>query len=234
MNNIINQDYLNNFNNDFEKFFYQMTMAIKKYISINNINDEIFSLISQLIDKITDFINVNADESEKSFKNKILRLESKLLGLLHDILNLFCQDSEYSYYVMNKYIAIFYNLLIQGKLDDLFIIEFIDEFLSLSIIFENNMSFFKKKEDKIALQTIYEDFLIKLLKKTAFLSQQKSSINLPKIEVQRKSIFGLIKKTKSSDEKIKEENVEINNEYLNHYIEITFKKEKFPNVFFSL
>ena len=234
MNNIINQDYLNNFNNDFEKFFYQMTIAIKKYISINNINDEIFSLISQLIDKITDFINVNADESEKSFKNKILRLESKLLGLLHDILNLFCQDSEYSYYVMNKYIAIFYNLLIQGKLDDLFIIEFIDEFLSLSIIFENNMSFFKKKEDKIALQSIYEDFLIKLLKKTAFLSQQKSSINLPKIEVQKKSIFGLIKKTKSSDEKIKEENVEINNEYLNHYIEIAFKKENFPNVFLSL
>ena len=231
---IINKHYLNNFYNDIEKFFYQMTTTIKQYININNINDKIFNMISQLIDKITDIIKGNIDVSEEDLENKIFKLKSKLFGLLHDILSLFYQDSKLSCYVINKYISIFSNLLIKGELNDLFSKELIDEFLFISFIFENGLSVLKNEKDKIYTQMLYEDLLIKLLKNSMILSQSKSNKNSSKIEIQKKSFFNIFKKTNNSDGKTKEEKVEINNEYFDHYLELTFQRVNYPNIFSRL
>ena len=235
MDYIINKDNIRNFNKEFEKFFYQMTTTIKMYININKINDNIIGLISQLIDKITDLIKVDNADIDEDLKNKIKSLKSKLLGLLHDILILFFPIPELNYYVISNYIKIFSNLLTKGKLNDLFKNELIDEFLSLSLIFEHKISLFNNENDKYYLQKLYEDFLINLLKNTTILNQQKSNNNnLPKIKEQKSNILIGKKKSKIAKEKQKEEKIELKNEYLNHYIEISLQKENFPDVFSSL
>ena len=227
--NIINVNCFRNFHSDINKFFYQVTVTLKKYISINYINDEILNLIHQLIDKITDIIK-EADNEDESLKNVIFELKSKFLGLLHDIFISFYVDNQWSYFIYHNYITIASELLTKGKLDDLYSNEFIDEFLDISYIFETQISFFKHKDEKSIeeLQNLYEEFLIKLLRN----SNQICKAEALKKKEEQKNMNRKNSKRKYTEEKQKEEKIE--NPYLAHYIERAFQKEKNQYVFSRL
>ena len=81
-------------------------------------------------------------------------------------------------------------LLIKGKLNDLYSTEFMDEFLALSLIFEQHISFFKNNEQRESLQKSYEEFLIQLLKNSALVNKEKTkNINISNNEEQSKSLI---------------------------------------------
>ena len=230
---IINEHYVKNFSSQIDKFFYQLVVVLKKYIKINNINNKIFKLIEELITKITN-LTIDKNSDDDNLKNKIFGLKSKSLGLLHDILILFYQNSEFSYYAISNFISIMSKLLIKGKLNDLYSTEFMDEFLALSLIFEQHISFFKNNEQRESLQKSYEEFLIQLLKNSALVNKEKTkNINISNNEEQSKSL-NFFKKIKSSEIKSNEESDEIENEYLNHFIVITLQRERFQDIFAKL
>ena len=229
---IINEHFVENFSSQIDKFFYQFVVLLKKYIKINNINNKIFKLIEELITKITN-LTIDKNSDDDNLKNKIFGLKSRVLGLLHDILILFYQNSQFSYYAISNFISILSKLLIKGKLNDFYSIEFMDEFLALSLIFEQHISFFKNNEEREFLQKSYEDFLIQLLKNSALINKGKTKIiQINNNEEQNKSLSFF--KKKSFEEKPNEENDEIENEYLNHFIVITLQRERFPDIFAKL
>ena len=185
-----------------------MVVTLKKYILINNINNEILNLISQLIDKVTDLTYKNINE-DASLKKIILELKIKFLGFFRDLVNSLDQYNIWRYFIIFNYISVGSNLLIQGKLDDLCPNEFMDEFLDLSFIFESNNSFYKNLNILFKeLPKFYEDFLIKLLKYSAKIIQAKSLKNIE--EQNNTNING--KKNKSKIKNVgvkqKEENIE--------------------------
>jgi len=237
-NNIINIHYIKYFSPQIDNFFYQITATLKQYINIkniiqinknnNSINDEIFKSLEQIIENLMDL--GKDDTIDADLNDKIYKLKSKMFGLLHDILTKFYQNPDYNCYIIEKYISIYSKLLTQGKLEDFYSNEFIDEFLGLSLIFEKNFSFFKNAnlEIIISIRKLYEDFLIKLLMNI------KIKINYPlksKLEEQKNS--SIFKKNKKV-ENMKEEKIEKNNEYLNHYIEFALKNERFQDIFSNL
>ena len=88
---LINKNYVKVFQYQINKFCYQMTVALKKYIEINCINDEIFNMIEELIEKILSFSKEDKSNDE-NLTSAILQLKSKFLGLLHDIFIHFYKD----------------------------------------------------------------------------------------------------------------------------------------------
>ena len=215
---ILNIQYVTNIYDQINNFFYQIVTTLKKYFKMNNINDNIFELISKLINKITNLIK---DETDLDLSNKILQLKSKLFGFLHDILIIFHQNSIYSCYVIKNYISIFSQLLEQGKLNDIYSNKLIDEFLSLSFLFDNNTNYINNNE-RNSLKKYYINFLINILKNSDLICHKKY---LQKISEENKN-----KKKKKNLKDINEKN----NEYLDHYIESSLQLIDFPDIFSNL
>ena len=216
---ILNIKYIINLYEQMNNFFYQIVTTLKKYITMNNIKDDIFELIYQLINKI---INLTKDDEDLDIANKIFEIKSKLCGLLHDILIISYKKSELNYCVIKNYVSIFYKLIEQGKLNDIYSNELIDEFLSFSFIFDGGIAIYKNDNDRKSLQNIYLNLLIKLLKHSKILCDKKYS---QKISEEKNN-----KKQKKNQKVI----IEKNNEYLEHYMEYAFQKIKFPDIFSNL
>ena len=216
---ILNVQYVTNLYEQINNFFYQIVTTMKKYIKINNINDNILELIFRLINKIANLTNDNTD-SELS--DKIFQLKNKLFGFLHDILIILHNNSIYSNYIIKNYISIFSELLEKGKLNDMYSNELIDKFLSFSFLFDNKTSNNINDNERIILKKIYKNFLIKILRNSNLICHNKY---LQKISEENK-----IKKKKKNQKDINEKN----NEYLDHYIESALQKINFPDIFENL
>ena len=196
-------------------------------MDINNINNEIIELIHQIINKIINSLRENITDNDSNLQEKIMILKRKLLEFLHDILVKFILKEKFSYLVINGYISIFSKILSEGKLIDKYSIEYLDEFLELSIIFQKDFSFLKNinTNEINSIKKSYEQFLIKFLITTNSDFQTKLK-NISDIKDKKKgSIFS---------KKKKEEKIFKDNEYLNHYIEFILKNQNFPYIFSAL
>ena len=219
--NLIYKDFFKDFIKDINKFFYQMTVTLKLYIKINKVNEELIKIIYQLIEKIIDLSKENEDI--------IYPLKNKFFGLLHDIL---LPSYNADYY--KGYFNFILNLLNQSKLDDLYSEKFINEFLSMSGIFDNNFQLFKNIGEKSLneLRNNYEDLLINILKHSNDIYKEKIE---KKKNLQITDKKNKIKNMEGKQKKEKEEH----NPYLASYIERTLQEEnplivsKFLNVIYK-
>ena len=233
LNKILNENYLLKFIDQINKFFYQMTITLKKYFEINSINSKIWDLIDRLIMKVTDLLKRDKINSNKAFSREKLLLKLEFMGLLHDILFLYYKYQESSYEIIDNYINIVTKLLNNQKLDDLYSNELIDEFLSLCSILDNQNKYNYNKEQLNSLQKKYEAFLIKLLDNTVLIIEN-SYKNQKNNESSSKDISDKQKRKKTIDEKSKEEKRENNNIYLNHFVEFTLQITDYPYIFSKL
>ena len=232
---IINKNYCKNFIKEINHFLYQISILLKKYMTIHNINKKFLDLISSMIKTFINYIQDEKEEDSYPYINEFIKIRNKLLDLLHNLCLFFYDDTEFNTKI-EFYIDLIYNLLINDYLNDLFSTQFIDKLLSLAFIFDNSNSFIKKNKLTFKkLQTKYIHLLSQFLiiVYNDFCSKNK---NENKTELRKSAILSFFDKNKKNknEDKIKDEKSDNNFEYLNYYVEYSLQSVKFPYIFSNL
>ena len=233
-NKIINKQFCKNFIKEINHFLYQMSLILKKYMTINNINTKFLDIILYLIKTFINYINIQNENMEDSsdYINEFIKLRNQLLVLLHNLCLFFYDDTE----LISKiefYIDAIKDLLINKYLNDLFSIKFLEQLLSLAFIFDDSNSYIKK--NKLAFKKIQKKYSLLLTQflLISYTDFSASNQNENKNEL-KKSIKSLFDKKIKNEEKIKDEKKNDNFEYLNYYIDFSLQTENSPYIFSNL
>ena len=223
-NKIINKQFCKNFIKEINHFLYQMSLILKKYMTINNINTKFLEIILSLIKTFINYIQDEKTEDSSDFINEIKQLRNHLLELLNNLCLYFYDDTEFT--KIEFYINTINNLLINKYLNDLFSVQFLEQLLSLTFIFDESISYIKK--NKLLFKKIQTKYAF-LLSQFLIISYYDFCAN---IQNENKNDQKRGSKLSKNEEKSKDEKK--NFEYLNYYIEYSLQTENSPYIFANL
>ena len=233
---LVCKNFCENFIKEINHFLYQISITIKKFMLYNNLNKEFYILILSLLDIFINYIQGESIDESNNFLNELKKLRNKTLDLLQTILLIFFNEEKF-FENIDFFIETMDNLIMNGKVNDLFTKKFLDKLLYLSFIFDNSDSFVKNnKHSLIKLQTKYSNLLTQFLKVSNdnFCSRDYKQ---DKKEYKKPSFFTFFEKKNKAiinNESKKEEDIENNFELLNYYMEYTLQALSHPYIFSNL